>query len=130
MFSNMDTRWRDNDVYGHVNNIEYYGYMDTAVNSFLLSEGILNLSSGDHISLVAETGCSYFSPIAFPDRIDVGLRVSSITRSSVTWSIGIFKQGEEKTAALGRFVHVNVDRATRVSTPFRDAHRAVLEKLR
>jgi len=108
----MPTRWMDNDVYGHVNNVVYYSYFDTAVNAYLVESGVLDIEKSEIVGLVAETGCSYFASVAFPDHLDVGLAVSRLGRSSVTYAIAIFREGEDQAAAQGRFVHVYVERAT------------------
>ena len=106
----MPTRWMDNDVYGHVNNVVYYSYFDTAVNAYLVESGVLDIEKSEIVGLVAETGCTYFASVAFPDHLDVGLAVSRLGRSSVTYAIAIFREGEEQAAAQGRFVHVYVER--------------------
>ena len=118
-FSDLDTRWMDNDVYGHVNNVVYYSFFDTAVNRYLIEAGALDIHAGGVIGLVVETSCSYFAPLAFPQRVQSGLRVARCGRSSVRYEVGLFAAGEPLTAAAGHFVHVYVDRATRrpVSLP-------------
>ncbi|HXD06359.1 MAG TPA: thioesterase family protein [Burkholderiaceae bacterium] len=112
-FSDVPTRWMDNDVYGHVNNVVYYSYFDTAVNRYLIEAGALDVERGEVIGLVVETGCNYFASLSFPQRVDAGIRVERIGRSSVRYEIGLFGQGEALCAARGHFVHVYVDRATR-----------------
>jgi acyl-CoA thioester hydrolase len=109
----------DNDVYGHVNNVTYYSYFDTAVNGYLLEQGVLDIHGGAVIGLVVETSCQYFSSIAFPDAIEAGFKVAKLGNSSVRYEIGIFKKGESLSAAHGHFVHVYVDKETRrpVSLP-------------
>ncbi|HEU4460009.1 MAG TPA: thioesterase family protein [Methylibium sp.] len=110
----IGTRWADNDVYGHVNNVVYYAWFDTAVNGHLIDAGALDLYANDGvIGLVVETQCRYFAPLAFPQRIDAGVRVAHLGRSSVRYEVGLFAQGTEASAAHGHFVHVYVDRATR-----------------
>ncbi|MCB5174343.1 acyl-CoA thioesterase [Microvirga lenta] len=106
------TRWMDNDAYGHVNNVHYYSYFDTAVNGWLLEQGLLDFRNSPVIGLVVETGCTYFESVAFPDALEAGISVAHLGRSSVRYEIGIFRQGEEQAAAQGHFVHVYVDRAT------------------
>src|SRR5215470_993090 len=106
----IPTRWMDNDVYGHVNNVVYYSYFDTVVNAFLVHEGGLNLESGKVIGLCVESQCRYLSSVAFPDLLDAGLRVAKIGRSSVRYEVAIFRAGERSAAAQGHFVHVFVDR--------------------
>lgn len=112
-FHAIPTRWMDNDVYGHVNNVVYYSWFDTAVNHYLVQQGVLDIERGEVIGLVIETQCNYFASVAFPDLIEVGVRVAHLGRSSVRYELGIFKAGEETTAARGHFVHVYVDRQTR-----------------
>lgn len=128
-FHPLATRWMDNDVYGHVNNVVYYSYFDTAVNHYLIQSGVLQIGSSPVIGLVVETGCSYFVSVAFPDDIEVGLRVASLGNSSVRYELGIFRQGEDTTCALGHFVHVYVDAQTRRPVPLPDALRAALQPL-
>lgn len=112
LFRPMPTRWMDNDVYGHVNNVVYYSYFDTAVNAFLVENGVLEIGRSEIVGLVAETGCVYFAPVAFPDQLEVGITVSRLGRSSVLYSVAIFREGEDLASAQGRFVHVYVQRAT------------------
>ncbi len=125
----MTTRWRDNDVYGHVNNVVYYAFFDTIVNQYLIAQGVLDPLNGAVIGLVVETQCQYFSPISFPDRIVAGLRVAHLGASSVRYEIGLFRDDETVAAAQGRFVHVYVDRTTRRPTPLPAPLRAALEPL-
>ena len=112
-FSSVTTRWMDNDAYGHVNNVVYYSLFDTAVNRYLIEAGALDIHAGAVIGLVVETHCNYFAPIAFPQMVDVGLRVAQVGSSSVRYEIGLFAAGEPLCAARGHFVHVYVDRETR-----------------
>jgi len=102
----------DNDVYGHVNNVVYYSWFDTAVNRYLIESGALDIHAGTVIGLVVETQCHYFAPVAFPQEVEAGLRVAHLGRSSVRYEVGLFAAGEPLTAARGHFVHVYVDRAT------------------
>lgn len=125
----MSTRWRDNDVYGHMNNVVYYEYFDTVVNGWLLEEGHLDFENGGVIGLVVSTACDYFASIAFPDEITAGLRVSRIGGSSVTYEIGLFRGDEGEAAAQGRFTHVYVEREGRRPTPLPEDLRASLETL-
>jgi acyl-CoA thioester hydrolase len=106
------TRWMDNDVYGHVNNVHYYSYFDTAVNGWLLERGLLAIASSPVVGLVVETGCTYFESVAFPDPLDAGIAVARLGRSSVRYRLGIFRRGGALAVAQGHFVHVYVDRAT------------------
>ena len=115
-FSTITTRWMDNDVYGHVNNVTYYSYFDTAVNRYLIEAGVLDIHEGEVIGLVIETHCNYFAPLAFPRNVEAGIRVAHIGKSSVRYEIGLFEAGEAMSAASGHFVHVYVDRAQRRPT--------------
>lgn len=110
-FSSMSTRWMDNDVYGHVNNVTYYSFFDTAVARFLLANGVLDLSSSTVVGLVVDTACRYVAPIAFPDEVTCGLRCGRLGSSSIRYEIGIFRNDEDRAAAEGHFVHVYVERA-------------------
>jgi acyl-CoA thioester hydrolase len=112
-FRRISTRWSDNDVYGHVNNVVYYQWFDTAVNAHLIEQGALDIHQGQTIGLVVETHCNYFAPLAFPQIVEVGVRVGRVGSSSVRYEVGLFAEGEPLSAAHGHFVHVYVDRATR-----------------
>jgi acyl-CoA thioester hydrolase len=129
-FHAIQTRWMDNDSYGHVNNVTYYSYFDTAVNHYLIKQGALDLASSQVIGLVVETQCRYFSPIAFPDLIEVGVRVGSIGTSSVRYELGIFREGEDSASAQGHFVHVYVDRASNRPVPLPEVYQHALAPLR
>lgn len=111
-FITLTTRWMDNDVYRHVNNVVFYSFFDTAVNQYLMQQGVLDLDRSPVVSLVVETGCQYFSPIAFPDVVHCGLRVAHLGNSSVRYEIGIFRNDEPQACAQGHFVHVACDRQT------------------
>jgi len=111
-FQVIPTRWMDNDVYGHVNNVVYYSYFDTVVNQYLIEQGVLDIQASEVVGLVVETGCQYFAPIAFPDVVTAGLRVAKLGNSSVRYEIGIFRNDEGTACAQGHFIHVYVDRAT------------------
>lgn len=128
-FRSISTRWMDNDVYGHVNNVVYYSWFDTAVNAHLIEQGALDIHAGGTIGLVIETQCNYFAPLAFPQTVEAGIRVARIGSSSVRYEVGLFAAGEPLTAAAGHFVHVYVDRETRRPVPVPGTLRAVLEKL-
>jgi acyl-CoA thioester hydrolase len=119
----------DNDVYGHVNNVVYYAYFDTVVNTYLIEKGGLDFAAGPVIGLCVESHCQYLAPIAFPDSLEAGLRTGHIGRSSVRYEIGIFKRGAPTAAAQGYFVHVFVDRATRHPVELPSALRVALERL-
>ena len=119
VFRSIPTRWRDNDVYGHVNNVVYYEYFDTAVNGFLMDATGVDIRALPAIGVVVETGCKYFKSISFPDVLDIGLSVTRVWDSSVQYRLGVFQAGASRAAADGRFVHVYVDAETRnkVSMP-------------
>lgn len=126
VFEPVETRWADNDVYGHINNVAYYGYFDTAVNRRLAAAGLLDILGGQTIGLVVETGCRYFAPAAFPEALEAGLRVAKLGTSSVRYELAIFRPGEETAIAEGHFIHVYVDRETRRPAPLPEAWRQVL----
>lgn len=126
IFRAMPTRWMDNDVYGHLNNVQYYSFFDTAVNQALIEAGVLDPLNSSVIGLVVETGCRYFSPLSFPDVIEAGLRVNRLGTSSVRYELGLFRAGEPEAAAAGHFVHVYVDREQRRPTPIPNDVRTVL----
>jgi acyl-CoA thioester hydrolase len=129
-FTGITTRWADNDVYGHVNNVTYYAFFDTAVNGFLVANGLLDPETSPAIGLVVETACAYFQPIAFPTPVEIGIVVAELGRSSMRYELGVFAEGAEMTAAHGRFTHVMVDRATRRPVPIPEDWRRVLETIR
>lgn len=118
-FRSIGTRWMDNDAYGHVNNVVYYSWFDTAVNAYLIEHGVLDIHHGEAIGLVVETQCNYFSPLAFPQTVEAGLRVARLGSSSVRYEVALFAQDQDLCAARGHFVHVYVDRVSRrpVSLP-------------
>lgn len=128
-FQAIPTRWKDNDVYGHVNNVVYYAYFDTAVNTHLIAAGGLDIHRAPVIGVVVETRCRFHKELSFPEVIDAGLRVERLGRTSVTYTIGLFRQGEQEPAATGHFVHVYIDRETRRPAPIPEAIRAALEPL-
>jgi acyl-CoA thioester hydrolase len=128
-FLTITTRWMDNDAYGHINNVVYYSYFDTVVNAYLIGKGVLEIGKSAAIGLVVETGCHYFSSLAYPDVVHAGLRVARLGGSSVRYEIGIFGNAEPLSAARGHFVHVYVDQATRRPVPLPAALRAALEPL-
>ena len=123
----IPTRWIDNDVYGHVNNVVYYEYFDTIVNKFLIEKGLLEIGKSEVIGLVVETGCSYFAPISFPEEITAGLRVAKMGTSSVRYEIGLFTDTQPNACAQGHFVHVYVDEASRKPKPLSAEMRSILE---
>lgn len=112
-FESLGTRWMDNDIYGHLNNVVYYSLFDTAVNQYLIAQGALDIHGGEVIGLVVETHCNFFDSLAFPQQVEAGLRVAQRGRSSVRYEIGLFAPGQDLCAARGHFVHVYVERASR-----------------
>ncbi len=128
-FQPITTRWMDNDAYGHVNNVVYYAYFDTVVNKYLIEQGVLDYRNGSTIGLVVETHCNYFSPIAFPDQVQAGLRVARIGTTSVRYEVGLFRNDEPLASAQGHFVHVYVERAGGRPQPLSAALRLALEPL-
>ena len=129
-FQTITTRWKDNDIYGHVNNVEYYSYFDTVINTWLIREGGLDIHNGDAIGVCAESHCRFLDSLAFPDNVDAGLRVAKLGNSSVRYEIGLFRTGAAAPAAEGWFVHVFVDRAGRKPQAIGGALRGALERLR
>lgn len=125
-FQTIPTRWMDNDIYGHVNNVNYYSYFDTAVNQYLIERGVLDIHNGDIVGFVVETSCSYFQPLAFPDAVAAGIRVARIGSSSIRYEVGLFRNDDQEIAAAGHFVHVYVDRASGKPVPVPDVTRAAL----
>lgn len=128
-FVAISTRWADNDVYGHVNNVTYYSYFDTAVNQNLVERGALDVTRSSEIGVVVETMCRFFKPIAFPDALEVGLRVARLGRSSIRYEIGIFRRGDDEAAAAGHFVHVYVRRSDFQVVPVPESVRQAVEEL-
>ncbi|MEP0233323.1 thioesterase family protein [Roseibium sp.] len=129
VFRQIDTRWMDVDIYGHVNNVQYLSFFDTAVNSWYVEKGLIDPARSNNIFLVVETGCHYFAELKFPETIDAGIRSLKIGSSSVIYEIALFKENETEAAAQGRFVHVLVDRETRRPIRIPDDIRKVLEEL-
>ena len=125
----IPTRWMDNDAYGHVNNVTYYSYFDTVVNKHLIAAGVLDVDHDEVFGVVVETGCRFLDALSFPETVDAGVRVARIGTTSVRYEIGLFHQGIDAPAAVGHFVHVYVDRATRRPAPVPPTHRIVLEPL-
>jgi acyl-CoA thioester hydrolase len=128
-FTALPTRWADNDIYGHVNNVVYYSYFDTAVNALLIERGVLDIHRGDVVGFVVDSGCSYFQPMAFPDVVHAGIRVSKLGTSSVRYEIGLYRNDDALPAAFGHFVHVYVDRNTNKPVPIPAATRIALQQL-
>jgi acyl-CoA thioester hydrolase len=125
----MPTRWGDNDSYGHVNNVVYYSFFDSAVNRHLIKKGVLDIASSAVIGLVVETRCTYFSSIGFPDDVDVGMRVTKLGNSSVQYEIALFRGDADMASAVGHFTHVYVERASNRPVAIPDAVRRVLSDL-
>ncbi len=128
-FQPITTRWHDNDIYGHVNNVTYYGFFDTAVNTYLIQQGGLDIHGGEVVGFVVSSSCDYFASISFSDLIEVGVRVAQLGNSSVQYELAIFRQGEHEACAAGRFVHVFVRRADNRPTPIPERLRGALEAL-
>ena len=128
-FRPIATRWSDNDIYGHINNVEYYAFFDTVVNGHLIERGVLDIHDGGTVGLVIETKCNYFAPLAFPELLEGGLRVDRIGTSSVQYGIAIFAEDADTAAAAGHFIHVYVDRETRRPGPLPQALREALKPL-
>ena len=125
----IPTRWMDNDVYGHVNNVVYYSYFDTVINTYLIRHAGLDIHQQSRIGLCAESHCSFTAPLMFPETVTAGLRVEKLGRSSVRYGIGLFAENAVTPAAIGWFVHVFVDGATRRSVPIDGDLRAALDRL-
>ena len=129
VFRPITTRRSDNDIYGHINNVEYYAFFDTVVNAHLIERGVLDIHGSATVGLVVETKCNFFAPLAFPDLLEGGLRVDRIGTSSVQYGVAIFREGAEIAAAAGHFVHVYVDHGSRQPVPLPDDLRTELEAL-
>jgi acyl-CoA thioester hydrolase len=127
VFVGITTRWMDNDAYGHVNNVVYYSWFDTAVNRFLIDRGLLDIGGSDVVGVVAETGCRYLAQIAYPDDVSVGLRVSKLGTSSVRYDLAVFRGDDDNASAEGHFVHVYVDRASMRPVPIPEQARTEMQ---
>ena len=128
-FEEVHSRWMDNDAYGHINNVVYYSFFDTAVNRYLIERNVLDIAKSETIGLVIETQCKYFSSIVYPDVIHVGLKVTHLGNSSVKYEVAIFRNEEDVASAMGHFVHVYVDRKTNKPTSIPQNVRNVLQQL-
>jgi acyl-CoA thioester hydrolase len=128
-FRPIQTRWNDNDLYGHVNNVIYYSYVDTAVNLYLVDEGGLDPQRSEVIGICPESHCNFHKAVAYPEQLEAGLRVAHLGKSSVRYEIGIFREGEDDASATAYFVHVFVDRATHRPVPMPAGIRAALERI-
>ena len=129
-FRSIPTRWADNDMYGHVNNVVYYSWFDTAVNAYLVERGALDIHRGTTVGFVVETQCNYFAPLSFPETVEAGIRVAHAGSSSVRYEVGLFAEGADTAAAQGHFVHVYVDRDTQRPVKLSAALLAVVDELR
>ena len=128
-FHTVTTRWMDNDVFQHVNNVNYFSYFDTAVTLYEMTEKVVGLLEGQVHCVVAEVACRYHASLAFPDLVHVGIRVASIGHSSVRYEIGVFRNDENVAAAEGHFVHVYVDRTTLRPVPIPERTRGQLNSI-
>ncbi|MDO3721645.1 thioesterase family protein [Marinobacter sp. chi1] len=129
IFYPMQTRWMDNDIYGHVNNVTYYSYFDSAINRFLIEKGGLNIHASDVVGFVVSSNCQFRKPLAYPDAISVGLRVAKIGHSSVTYETGIFRDSETEASAYGQVVHVFVSREHNTATRIPESIHQALEQI-
>lgn len=129
-FQPITTRWHDNDLYGHVNNVTYYSYFDSAVNTYLIEVGGLDIHRGEVVGFVVSSSCDYFASIAFPECVEIGLRVGNLGNSSVQYELAVFKEGEDQACAAGRFVHVFVDRSSNRPVAIPETLRLAMEALR
>jgi acyl-CoA thioester hydrolase len=125
-FQAIPTRWMDNDQYGHVNNVVYYSYFDTVVNQFLIERGVLDPGLGEVVGFVVDSGCSYFSPVSFPDVVHAGIRVAKLGTSSVRYEVALYRNDDALPCAAGHFVHVYVERASNRAVPVPAAVRELL----
>lgn len=128
-FQPITTRWADNDIYGHVNNVTYYAWFDTAANRYLIEAGGLDIHNSPVVAYVVSSQCDYFRPVAYPERIEAALRVTHLGRSSISWEIGIFLASEDAACAQGKLVHVFVDQASQSSVAIPEPVREALEQL-
>jgi acyl-CoA thioester hydrolase len=128
-FTQMPTRWGDHDSYGHVNNVVYYSYCESAISEFLVEQGTLDIASSPVIGLIVNSGCTYFSPIGFPDRINVGMKISHLGNSSARYELALFRNDEREAAAAAHIIYVYVDRASNTSVPIPEAVRTVLASI-
>ena len=128
-FLDVPTRWMDNDLYGHVNNVVYYSYIDTVVNRYLMQQGKLDIHNGNVVGVVVDSQCSYYAAVAYPDMLSGGMRVAKLGRSSVVYEVGIFREAEPEAVAAGRFVHVFVDRKAMTPVDMPPSIRSALQRL-
>lgn len=128
-FNSITTRWMDNDVFGHVNNVTYYSYFDTTANQYLIEQAGFDIHNAPIVGFVVHSNCNYLSPVAYPDKIEAGLYVKKIGNSAVTYGVGVFKKGENTASAFGEFVHVFVNRKEKKSVSIPEKMRIAMEKL-
>jgi acyl-CoA thioester hydrolase len=128
-YVSIPTRWMDNDLYGHVNNVIYYSWIDTVANRYLVEEGGLDIHGARVIGVAVESGCRYFASLSYPETVDAGLRIARLGTSSVVYEVGIFARGEDAAAAAGHFVHVFVDRESMRPEPIPSGIRTALERI-
>lgn len=128
-FQRITTRWADNDVYGHVNNVTYYAWFDSAVNRYMIEQGGLDIHTSPEVAYVVNSHCDYFAPLAYPQNVEAGLRIARLGRSSIQWEIGIFAEGAEHASAQGQLVHVFVDQQAQASVAIPATVREALERL-
>lgn len=128
-FRTMTTRWSDNDIYGHMNNVVHYQLFDTVIDRLLIDKGIFSRKDRDTIFVVVETGCAYFAEMAYPDDVTAGVRIAALGTSSVRYEIGLFRNDEQTASAQGHFVHVHVDEVSRRPLALKPEHRHILEAL-
>lgn len=128
-FSEVTTRWGDQDPYGHVNNVVYYAYCEAAISEFLVAQGTLDITASPVIGLIVNSGCTYFSPIEFPGRITVGVRISHLGNSSARYEVALFRDQDTQASAVAHIVYVYVERASNLSVPIPEAVRGVLLSL-
>lgn len=128
-FVDITTRWMDNDIYGHVNNVAYYSYFDSAANAFLIKEGGLDIHNDTVVGFVVASNCEYKKPIAYPQELEIGFRANKISNRSVEYGLAVFVKGEQDAAACGSFTHVFVDRETNKAVGIPDKTRRALEKV-
>lgn len=129
VFYPITTRWMDNDIYGHVNNVTYFSYFDSAINRYLIEEGGLDIHNAPVVGFMVNSNCQYHKPVAYPDAIEAGLRVIKIGNKSVTYEVAIFRENDSEPAAIGQMVHVFVDRESNTSSPIPDPLRLALEAI-
>ncbi len=129
-FHPLETRWMDNDIYGHVNNVTYYSYFDSAANHYLIERGGLDIQNADIVGFVVASNCQYVSPISYPDRLEIGFRVNKLGNRSVEYGMAVFKSAEQTASAYGSFTHVFVQRSSNRAVPIPESIRTALEAVK